>query len=255
MTQNVTQKLAPLRFVDGFLLKLIALVTMTIDHTANVLGCGKFYWLMRSVGRLAFPIYVFLLVEGYFHTKDIKKYAGRLALMMVLSELPFDLMCAKGFPDLAHQNVMFTLLLGLSGIYLLDHGTKWLESKLADKVKLQIFSTLFCLAVFLSWGILGDLLNVDYGGAGVLLILAFFALREQVLSLFLVSAFIMFFFFGTVELPGLAAFLPISLYNGKRGPMPGGKIGQWFFYLYYPLHIALLVGLASAMGVASYTIF
>ncbi len=104
--------------MSGFLLKLLALVTMLIDHTGHVLFPGVMW--MRYIGRLAFPIYCFLLVEGFLHTRDLRKYMGRLAVFAVISEIPFDLAIYGEFFEPAHQNVFITLLFGLMAISIMS---------------------------------------------------------------------------------------------------------------------------------------
>ncbi|MEG1773614.1 MAG: TraX family protein, partial [Oscillospiraceae bacterium] len=100
----------PRRGLSGFSLKLIALASMTVDH-AGVVLFEQLEW-MRMVGRLAFPIYAFLLVEGFVHTRHRGRYCLRLGMFALLSEWPFDL-AVFGGADMRGQNVFFTLLLGV----------------------------------------------------------------------------------------------------------------------------------------------
>ena len=99
-------------------LKLLAVVTMLIDHMGFTLFPHAVW--MRAVGRLAFPIFCFLIAEGCAHTHDKKRYAGRLLLFAVLSELPFNLMCSGQWLSWNHQNVLWTLLIGALVCWAMD---------------------------------------------------------------------------------------------------------------------------------------
>ena len=100
-----------IRVFDTFKLKMLAVISMSIDHTGAVL-MPDCIWL-RIIGRLAFPIYCFLLVQGFRNTSNIKKYIGRLALFAVVSEIPFNLAFYGTIIAEEFRNVFFTLLLGL----------------------------------------------------------------------------------------------------------------------------------------------
>lgn len=224
--------------LSAFQLKLLALVTMTIDHTAAVLGAqtvGEWYRPMRNLGRLAFPIYCFLLVEGFFHTRDAKKYMGRLGLVFCLSEVPFDLALYRRIPG-PRSNVMLTLLLGLCTVLVLDRGRELLEQRDASPAA----ETVYCWAVISAGMGLAFYWQTDYRGGGVLLIVLFYLFRGQLWALLTTVPPVLLIFFTATELWGALALLPIALYRGEPGPRPGGKAGQWFFYLYYPLHLTVL---------------
>lgn len=227
-------------FLDQFSLKLLALVSMTVDHTAAVLGrpvVGEFYQPMRAFGRLAFPIYCFLLVEGYYHTRDVKKYLGRLLLAAPLSELPFDLGLYRRFPA-QRSNVMLTLALGLLTVLALDRGRKRLGER-EQTLALPVL-TLLCFAV-LSVGMgAAERLQTDYSRGGVLLIALFYLFRGELWALLVTVPPVLLIFYSPLELWGAFALLPIALYSGRPGRRPGGRAGQWFFYLYYPLHLSVL---------------
>lgn len=97
--------------IDRSVLKWIAVLTMVIDHVGAILFPDQIW--MRVIGRVAFPIYAYCLAEGFRYTSDYRRYLGRLALFAILSEIPFDL-AFYGVPfSFAHQNVFFTLTLGL----------------------------------------------------------------------------------------------------------------------------------------------
>ncbi|MCC8100012.1 MAG: conjugal transfer protein TraX [Clostridiales bacterium] len=232
--------------LDGLALKLIALVCMTIDHTAAILGCGGLYWPMRYIGRIAFPIYCFLIVEGYFHTRSKGKYLIRLLVFFLISEIPFDLAFHYAWYYPYYQNVMLTLAIGLVTVWAADRCPRWLEERAGRS--LPRWGTWLLVAVIAIAGYCaGELLMTDYSGGGVLLILAFYLLREYPICLTAAVAFLLYWCFGTVELPGLLALIPIFLYNGKPGKRLPGPVGRYGFYAYYPLHIAVLVAIRFAM--------
>lgn len=230
------------RRLSSFHLKLLALVTMTIDHTAAVLRCGDFYRLMRNVGRAAFPIYCFLLVEGFFHTRNLKNYLGRLALLAVLSEVPFNLALYRQWPH-PKSNVMLTLFLGLLTVAILDRGREQLrrqEPTVPARESLWLFGVT-CVGMGTAFQ-----LQTDYRGGGVLLIVLFYLFREDRQPLLVLLPPLLLVFYNAYELWGLLALLPIACYSGKRG-FSGGKAGQWFFYLYYPIHLTVLVVLRAVL--------
>ena len=217
--------------LDGSLLKLIALITMLVDHTASVLLRDDYtvvfsyagrtvylYELMRRVGRISFPIFVFLLVEGFLHTRNIKRYAGTLLVFAMLSEIPWDLEHAGRLWMPGSQNVLFTLLLGLLGIWVLrDAQGPW------KKAGLLLGLLLASMA-----------LRADYGTTGFGFILLMYLLRDQQLPRAVVGSC----FLDSPLRSGLA-FLPISLYNGKRGFIGKGWL-KYLFYLAYPVHMLIL---------------
>lgn len=231
----------PWQVLDQFSLKLLALFTMTLDHTAAVLGresLGSLYRPLRDAGRLAFPIYCFLLVEGYCHTRDLRRYLGRLLLWSAVSEIPFDLGIYHRFPA-QKSNVMLTLALGLLTILALDRGEERIRSRTdADSFWPRV---LLCLGVIGGGMAAAGYLHTDYSQGGVLLISLFFLFRGELWALLAAIPPVLLIYYNPQELWGLAALLPISLYSGRQGPRPGGRAGQWFFYLYYPLHLSVLV--------------
>lgn len=237
-----------LRRVNGFTLKLLAIVCMTIDHTAVVFSCGDLYWPMRYIGRIAFPIYCFLLVEGYFHTHSVGRYLRRLLIAFVFSDIPFDLALAWRWPSWYYQNVMLTLAIGLGAIWLIDHSGEAAARVTRSAALQKLLAIVISLAAALACYELAELLYTDYGGGGVVLILCFYLFRKHPPLLIVSVLATLYLAFGRVELPGMIAFLPIFLYNGQRGPTPGGKWGQWFFYAYYPLHLGILVLLSMALN-------
>lgn len=203
--------------MNGFVLKWIAMISMVIDHTGMVLFPQ--YPIMRVIGRLAFPIYCFLLVEGAVHTSNRKRYLGRLFLFALISEVPFDLVVTGRFYASGNQNVFFTLFLGLTAIFLLDSTIN------------KGYSVILSIALIF----FAELIAVDYGGGGVFLILLFYVFRNRFLVKSAAVTGAVVFVYGGIENYAILSLIPILCYNGRRGPRM-----KYFFYIFYPAHLLLL---------------
>lgn len=221
------QELYPGGQMNGAVLKWIAIISMLIDHFAsgflfayNITSAQDFqgvYAIMRLVGRLAFPIFAFLIVQGYQHTSDIKKYIRNLFLFALISEVPFDLAFYKQPMYWGHQNIFFTLFLGIIALALyekFEQGEQILKQGLA----------------VLLFGLLAEILAVDYGLYGVFLIAGLGILRDKKLiqALFIIIM-------GSVQMTASLAVIPLWFYNGERG-----RQNKWFFYIFYPGHLVLI---------------
>lgn len=194
------------------------------------------YWITRGIGRIAFPIFCFLLVEGFFHTKDIKKYSVRMALFALISEIPFDLAFQNTILEFAYQNVFFTLTIALFTIAACGQIAKAPEKALLTKCLLQ----LACL--FLGMIVAQKVFRADYGAFGVFavwILYLFYGRRKQMLTAGVLT------FLWEVTAP--LAFVPIKFYNGKRGISL-----KYFFYLFYPVHILLLYLLCVLLGISGW---
>ena len=219
------------RRIDSFWLKIIALATMTTDHIAAALPCGQWYLPMRCIGRIAFPIYCFLLAEGFCHTRSRGRYLLRLCLLFLLSEPVYDLVFHQGFPYWGNQNILLTLALGLGTVWLVDAADRLELWALRWPVKL-----LACgLGLWLS-----EALFADYGWGGILLILSFCFFRGKPVPLCAAVSCSLVLAIGIIEVFGLLALLPILLYSGKQGDLLQKPWFQYAFYFYYPVHIAVL---------------
>ena len=218
--------------MNSYTLKWIAIITMFIDHTAAVfLPRSSIYWMpMRCIGRLAFPIFVFLLVEGFHHTSNVKKYLFRLGLFALISEIPFDLAFHGELLEFTAQNVFFTLFLGLLCIYLMSRLELWVGDQPALLYLLQV-------AVIAGTAGLAYLLKTDYGYAGVILIVVFHLFRGKKVINTLCLLFVSGVLIGYINVLATFAMIPISFYNGQKG-----KSMKYFFYVFYPAHL-LLFGL------------
>lgn len=221
--------------ISGSRLKLIACVSMLIDHMAShvfrwmdwayyvffQIGHHEItpYFIMRSViGRWAFPIFAFLIVEGFLHTHDRKKYGMNLLGFALISEIPYDLVHANKVFYIG-QNVFFTLLLGYLGLCVIERYREDMKQLAKYLVPLFVASILF---------------RSDYGCAGFGFILMIYLLRNNKLLMSIV---------GTGALPSTIfsgmAFIPIWFYNGERG-FVRGKVWKYAFYAFYPVHLLVL---------------
>ena len=223
------------RVLNGFHLKLIAACTMFIDHMGYTLFPGVMW--LRCIGRVAFPIFCFLIAEGCVHTHDRKKYALRLFMFAVLSEIPFNLMTGWAVWNPYDQNVLWTLLLGAAVCWSIDGVLKRRTAPAFVLTGAAMVAAFWLLEVFCT----------DYGGWGMLLVAMFYGVRRapygQAAKMAAQAVGLAFFCIGvmggvTIELWALTALVPIWLYNGQRGF--SHKAVQYGFYAFYPLHILIL---------------
>ena len=237
--------LAPKRYqvLSGSALKAIAVVSMLIDHVAahlleadpqmtTVLFTAgtirvSWYFILRTIGRLAFPIYCFLLVEGFVYTHDRKRYGCNLLAFALISEVPFDLVRKLTVVDITYQNVFWTLLLGYLGMYAYE--------KFANRPALQ--ATCVIGLALVSMGLL-----CDYGARGYALILVLYWLRSNALAKTIIGCCMTL----ATWRAGLA-FIPINLYNGQRG-FVRNTILKYAFYAFYPVHLLVLWQMRLHLG-------
>lgn len=229
------------RGLSSSTLKLIAIVTMLIDHIGAavlepyLMQKGLFhagyifslnYWnqagsllhiyiIFRYIGRIAFPIFCFLLVEGFYHTRNRKKYAIRLFIFALLSEIPFDLAFSQKFFDWGHQNVFFTLFLGLCVLIAID------------SFKTNKLVMLFSIFLGMALAFIG---KTDYDAFGVIFVVLLYQLRDQKWRRALFCSIAI-----SWEWTAPLAFIPIHFYNGKRGLSL-----KYIFYAFYPIHLLIL---------------
>ena len=228
-------------------LHILAMALMLMDHLwATLLPAQE--WL-TCVGRLAFPIFAFMAVEGYFHTHDFKKYALRMLLFAVISEIPFDFMYGGTWFYPVHQNVIWTLLLGLLGINIMETARK--------KRKKWAFILISVIVVIVG-AALGTLCMLDYYGTGVLTIFIFYffhgrkwwCLLGQLVALYWVNVELLGGLVYPIQLFGmefelcqqglaLLSLIPIWLYRDRQGYH--SKPFQYLCYAFYPVHMAIIV--------------
>ena len=225
-----------MQILSGSGLKVLACLTMLIDHFGSIIlsKCawaqrplftfmGKdvgWYRISRDIGRMAFPIFCFLLAEGFLHTHNRLKYGRNLFLFALISEIPWDIWHYQKLFSMEKQNVFFTLFLGYLGFCAIEY--------FADKELLQ----LGCLLALLS---VAYRLKADYGWKGYIFLLIMYCLRYYKAAQAVVGSCWLVY-----EWKACVAFIPINLYNGERGFIRG-KAAKYFFYAYYPLHILVLL--------------
>lgn len=253
--------------ITGTTLKFIAVITMLIDHIAagllatNVLFVNAMnssdwsrefiiYKSMRAIGRMAFPIYCYMLVEGYFHTKNIKKYGARLLAVAVISEVPFDLLFRREIFTFKYNNVLWELLLGLVTIWLIDCLKKKDFSNIVKGVPSATVSYLAQIIVFLASAGISELTNLDYGVAGITCILMMYVYygpdRKNVLKGFSLGVLMLTIASSTLEVFAFLMLIPMYFYKGARGR--DSKALRLFFYLFYPAHIIALILIRNCLG-------
>lgn len=217
--------------LSGSALKMIAIILMLIDHTAGHVLTSSYpvsftvfnttvtlYRLMRWAGRLSFPIFAFLLTEGFIHTRDRRKYGRNLLIFALISEIPWNLE-HTGTLLYAKQNVMFTLLLGFLGMCVIE----------AYKDDIPKQAGLLILLLFVSF-----VLKADYGYRGFAFILLLYALRNNKVLQCVIGTCLL----SSTWIGGLA-FIPINMYNGKRGFIKTPLL-KYAVYALYPLHMLVI---------------
>lgn len=228
-TQQHTTQFKQSSVITSSWLKWLAIISMLIDHMGAVIlepwlisGGALTYptvdWqsidmVLRLIGRLAFPIYSFLIVEGYHHTRDVRRYAMRLGLFALVSEIPFNLAISQNWFDLSHQNVFFTLMAGLLAIWALD----------------RFENVLLGITAAGSLVLAAHLLQTDYGAYGVSMMLLLHWTRSDRRVQAVTGAI-----FNLSQLTASLAFIPIYFYNGEKG-----KGNSKWIYLIYPVHLVI----------------
>lgn len=209
-------------------LKYIAVIAMLIDHVGafileDMYGTNStIYILSRSIGRIAFPIFAFLLVEGFKKTKSRKKYFINLLIFALLSEIPFDLANKGSLIDFNQQNIFFTLLTNLTMLCFIE-GIK------IDKTDLKAISEILIVLLF---SLVSMLFKFDYSFFAPLVVYSYYKFYGNKKMRFLASEFSLYFeAFSLIHISNIL----IYFYNGKRG-----RQHKYFFYFFYPLHLLII---------------
>ena len=227
-------------------LHILAMALMLCDHLWGTVVPGN-DWL-TCIGRVAFPLFAFMLVEGYFHTHDLKKYVLRLLIFAVISELPFNLAMGSRVLYPVHQNVLWSFLISLGLIHWNERAKK--KGKLWRRILVGALSVVIGYVV-------GLVTMVDFYHAGILMVLVFYFFRGRKWWCFLGQLFFLWYVNDEllgglgyeVELLGQTVFLtrqslamlaliPIWLYRGRQGYH--SKAFRNICYWFYPVHLLIL---------------
>lgn len=266
MCENVAVK----KGLTGSTLKLVAIVTMFIDHFAAVvldryliasgflrianmdqllLPENRTYFIvymidivMRLIGRLGFPIFCFLLIEGFDHTRSRVKYAARLLLFALVSEIPFDLGFHNQMLEFTYQNVFFTLCIGLLTIWGMTAFHQRLN-RMAANWKRQLLQNIGFLLITALGMAVAWFMKTDYAALGVLTIVVMFLLHKKSKGGAVAAGCAVLTIAQPVEFTSFITVPLIINYNGKRG----WKL-KYVFYLFYPVHILFLHLICLLLG-------
>ena len=250
--------------ISGSTLKIIAMACMLIDHTAAVLfdrilisrgllnavnasdGGASFlstgntaviYYadmIMRAIGRISFPIFCFLLIEGFMHTHDVKKYALNLGIFALVSEIPFDLAFAGKPFYLDYQNVFFTLFIGLVMMIFLQKIDSKAQKDAGAWQRANWKVSVGKLLVIVAACAVATLLKTDYSAMGILTIVLMYNMRKNKMYCIGIGCAVLTLL-SLNEITCFLAMIPVHFYNGKRGLNL-----KYPFYAFYPVHLLIL---------------
>ena len=215
------------KFLSNFDLKILAIITMTIDHIGAIMYPN--IDIFRIIGRISFPIFAFLLVEGFKHTRNKLKYFLRLLLFAVIAQP----ICDYAFNN--HElNILFTFSLSFLLLSSLEFIKK-IINKYSKGIENYLYKTVFYSLTYILFVLFSIILNVDYQALGISLVFIFYLVPNLYLSFLLYLLAVIFLATNTIQFYSLLSFLFIYMYNGEKG-----KNIKYFFYLYYPLHLLIL---------------
>ena len=244
--------------LTGAHLKWLAIVVMLIDHigavvlepvilqtTVTVTNYERMQLLyhinmiLRSIGRFAFPVFCFLLVEGFYHTRSRAKYLRNLLIFAVISEVPFNLAIAGELLSFQYQNVFLTLAAGFGAICVFDELKQRIyiseQARQAGGSRAVIVYQLLQVTAVFAIALAAEWLHTDYGAVGVAVIFILYIMHDKpVLSA--VAAWVILSLTNGLEVYCFPFIFAVMLYNGQRG-----RQAKYFFYVFYPVHLLLLV--------------
>lgn len=212
-------------------LKLIAMCSMLTDHIGIMLVGTELnhavYYAFRGIGRLAFPIFCFLLVEGFVHTRSQVRYILRILLTALISEIPYDLLNFGNLINMTHNNILFTFVIALGMLFLIskcvNKGTKGL---------LLTFGIVTLAAA------LAIVLNTEYSWRCIFIVAVFYIARSNFIMRNITVAVVLLIDTTITGIMALCSLIPVNGYNGEKGRIP-----NWVAYVFYPIHMIVLWGI------------
>ncbi len=221
---------------NGFILKIIAIATMVIDHFTAAFELAmpeNIYYIGRNIGRISFPLFAYMIGVGYIHTKNKKNYLLRLVGVGLISEVLFDYLLFDKFFVMSYNNIFFTLALGLLALIISGY--------VRENIKNLYVAALVEYAVVFQIGYLAQFCHTDYGFYGVFLIYTFYIYLRSKSKITLLLPML----FGMIQTPYvLPAYLLIYLDDGTHGR----HLSKYITYLFYPAHILVAILLRGFVG-------
>ena len=209
-------------------LKIVAAVAMLIDHTGIILNNILPQWaymVFRGIGRISFPIFAFFIVSGFLNTGNFWKYFIRMVVFAILSEVPFDLLTSHSLVNPEANNVMFTFVIALAVLYTCQWGLK--NGKEGKVISVAVIIGGMAAAWYL---------KTDYSWRGVLLIVVIYYAWFYRTAMYALGTIVLCLKVAFLGVFAPLAFIFLHFYDGKHG-----KMSKWFFYIFYPVHIIILV--------------
>ncbi len=221
---------------NGFILKVVAIVTMVIDHLTAAFELAlpdNIYHIGRNIGRTSFPLFAYMIAVGYMHTRDKKNYLLRLVGVGIISEVLFDYLLFDRFYVPSYNNIFFTLALGLLALIIIGYVREVIKNKYLGEILELVVPVLL--------GFVAEYCHTDYGFYGVFLIYTFYVYLRSKDKITLLLPMI----FGITQTPYvLPAYVLIYLDDGTHGR----HLSKYITYLFYPAHILVAILLRGLVG-------
>ena len=225
-------------------IKLLAIAAMTIDHIALVFvpSASILYYVMLLIGRLTAPLMAFMLAEGYRYTRSRSRYLLRLVIFALISQPFYFRLAFERAPEsildyCIHWNVILSLAISLMIMMLID-------SRIKTCMSIVLLGALISIAQFCDWSYLIPMWTIIffcYYKKGTKKMMILFALASVTLQTLVYYKQFDCFAFFSFQFGTLLSLIPIILYNGKRSNIRHNNLNRWFFYIYYPTHMIVLL--------------